>query len=232
KTLLVLDARSRTRLSTQTFRRDLVGPYAVNIVGEDAYIAGLWNPEPARGLPTLPGDTFFESLWIGERVSVASGAVEGALRPYETRCTAGAACIYADVDRIRGSGPARWVASLGISTRVAIYDEQRQRIGLHDISSPRFLRDGTELPVSASAEAAERWKSRNSIIRRVFSIGGYLVTIHTLTEIGPDWQFGQMSRFQVFMNIHSVDGRGLVSDVRLPDIPIGRDETHLYVVDY
>jgi hypothetical protein len=34
------------------------------------------------------------------------------------------------------------------------------------------------------------------------------------------------------MNIYAHDGTPLVSDARLPDLPIGRDDTHLYAVDY
>ena len=232
--VVILNTRSGAVLNRHAYRRDLITPRSVNRVESDVlYIGGLWNPEPTRGLPTFPAESFFDSLWIGEKVSLTSGTVEGAIRPYETRCMAAFACTYADLDRIHSpSAPATWVASQGISTRIALYDAQGIRTHTYDIRSPKFVRDGTELSMNPSAEPMERWRSRNSVIRRVYSVNDYLVTIHTLTEMGPDWKSGQPSRFQVFMNVHSLDGKGLVSDIRLPDIPIGRDETHLYAIDY
>jgi hypothetical protein len=34
------------------------------------------------------------------------------------------------------------------------------------------------------------------------------------------------------LNLHPLDGAALVSDLALPDRAVGRDDTHLYVVDY
>jgi hypothetical protein len=34
------------------------------------------------------------------------------------------------------------------------------------------------------------------------------------------------------MNVYDAGGRGIVSDVRLPELPIGQDDTHIYVADY
>ena len=120
----------------------------------------------------------------------------------------------------------------GVSDRIALYDARGLRIAAFDVTSPRFLRDATELPVSTAPDVTERWKSRNSLIRRVFAVANHLMTIHTLTVIGPGWQFGEQSQFAVYMNIHDLDGTGLVSDVRLPDLPVGRDAAHLYAIDY
>ena len=38
--------------------------------------------------------------------------------------------------------------------------------------------------------------------------------------------------FAVYMNLHTAGGEGLVSDIRLPDLPVGRDGGHLLVIDY
>ena len=46
------------------------------------------------------------------------------------------------------------------------------------------------------------------------------------------WTRGKQIDFEVFMNIHLLDGFGLASDVRLPDLPVARDEDNLYVLDY
>jgi hypothetical protein len=34
------------------------------------------------------------------------------------------------------------------------------------------------------------------------------------------------------MNVHTIDGGGVASDIRLRDLPVGRDASSLYVVDY
>ena len=34
------------------------------------------------------------------------------------------------------------------------------------------------------------------------------------------------------MNVHTLDGVGVASDVRLPDLPVGHDATSVYVIDY
>lgn len=233
RTVVTLNARSGQVLGKQSYGRGLFQPRSANLLGQDEmYVGGLWNSEPARALPSLAAESFFASLRIGLKLSLTSGAVEGGLRPFEPHCPAAAACTFADLDRIRGASPATWVASQGTSTRIGLYDVHGTATRFYPVISPKFLRDGTELPINSSGEAAERWKSRNSLVRRVFSVNDYLVTIHTLTEIGPDWKFGEQAQFQVFMNVFALDGTGLVSDIRVPDIPIGRDETHLYTIDY
>ena len=50
-------------------------------------------------------------------------------------------------------------------------------------------------------------------------------------DIPADWNF-QSSRFKVLMNLHRLDGSPIALDIPLADLPIGRDEDHLYVVDY
>jgi hypothetical protein len=233
RTVVTLNTVSGAVVSTQPFKRELYETRSAALAGPDAlYIAGLWNSDPARGLPRRDVDSFFEATWLGEKLSLTDGNIEGALPPYETRCGAAGACAYADLDRVSGAGSTAWVAAQGTSTRVALYDARGGRTATVDVTSPKFLRDGTEMPVAIGGDVIERWKSRNSIIRRVFAIGDRLVTIHTLTELGPNWQFGQQTGFSVFMNIHALDGRPLVSDVKLVDVPIGRDDANLYAVDY
>ena len=233
RTVVSLDTKSGAVVQTVPFRRELYEARSARLVEPDTlYIGGLWNADPARGLPARDNASFFETTWIGEKLSLASGTVEPGLPPHETRCPAASACTFADLDRIRGRAAAAWVASQGTGSRVALYDAGGNRTGTIDVSSPKFLRDGTELPVASKVETIERWKGRNSIIRRVFAVGDSVVTVHTLTDIPPDWKPGEQAQFQIFMNLHRLDGTGLVSDIKLPDLPIGRDETSVYVVDY
>jgi hypothetical protein len=75
------------------------------------------------------------------------------------------------------------------------------------------------------------WNEQNSVIRGVFSFGRRIATIHTYNRT-RDWQPGRPTDFDVFMNLHAIDGTGLVSDLKLPGLPIGRDDRSLYIVDY
>ncbi len=45
-------------------------------------------------------------------------------------------------------------------------------------------------------------------------------------------QWGSSLQYDVFLNLHSYDGDGLVSDIRLPGLPLGRDDTHLLFIDW
>ena len=38
--------------------------------------------------------------------------------------------------------------------------------------------------------------------------------------------------FDWWLNVHSLDGKKLVSDIRLPGMPVGRVDTHIYAIDY
>src|SRR5207247_2811267 len=107
RTVVTLNARSGEVLGKQSYGRGLSQPRSANLVGQDdMYLGGLWNPEPARALPSLAAESFFASLRLGLKLSLTSGAVEGGLRPFEPRCPAAAACTFADLDRIRGASPA------------------------------------------------------------------------------------------------------------------------------
>ena len=74
--------------------------------------------------------------------------------------------------------------------------------------------------------------TRNSIIRRVFAFAEIVAVVHSRTETVADPQLGGLPRLNVFVNLYSRDGTPLVSDIRLSDMPVGRDSSHLYVIDY
>ena len=233
RTVLALKLETGEVVSRQPFKRELYETRSAALAGPDTlYIGGLWNADTQRGLPSRDAATFFESTWLGEKLTLSDGSIDGALPSYESKCTAAGACTFGDLDTISHAEPAAWIAVHGTSTQVAVYDARGSRTRTIDVTSPKFRRDGTELPVATPPDVTERWKSRNSLIRRVFGVAGHLVTVHTLTEIGPDWKFGQQTKLWVFMNIHAVDGTPAVSDVGLVDVPIGRDDSNLYAVDY
>jgi hypothetical protein len=232
RTIVELNARTGAVVSTRSFKRDLYEARALIVDADAYYIGGVWNADPANSLPKRDVDSFFDSTWLGERVSRDSDSVTGALAVYAARCIAASACTFGSLDRIPDGGSSTWIAAHGASTDVALYDRTGHRTATFDATSPKFQRDGTTLAVATPQEAAERWKSRNSLIRYVFATAKYLAVVHTLTMIGPDWRFGQQTDFSIFMNVYAPDGSGLVSDIKLPGLPIGRDDTRIYVVDY
>jgi hypothetical protein len=233
RTVVTFDVKSGKVLSSQPFKRELYEVHFADLVEPDVLsIGGLWNADEPNPLPKRAADRFFTSTWIGQRVSLGTGAANPGLPPYETRCVAAGSCTMAALDRVRGGNAATWVAAQGIATSVALYDARATRTTLIDVRSPKFVRDGVELAVATPASVYMQWQSRNSLIRYVFAFGDRIVTVHTLTGFPPGWKFGEPTRQAVLMNVHGLDGSALVSDVRLPDFPVGRDGTHLDVVDY
>lgn len=51
-------------------------------------------------------------------------------------------------------------------------------------------------------------------------------------KMGRRVQLGQVMQFDVFMNLYGLNGDRLVSDIRLPGLPVGRYGEHLLVIDY
>lgn len=233
RTVVTFDIASGKVRGTQPFKRELYEVHSAEVLDGDVLaISGLWNADESAPLPKRESNTFFASAWIGQRVSLATGAVEAGLAPYETRCPAAGSCTIASLDRIRGGKGETWIAAHGTASSVALYDANGKRTNLIEVRSPKFVRDSAELPVATPASVYAQWQSRNSLIRYVFSFADRIATVHTLTSLPPGWKFGEPTQQAVFMNVHAIDGTPLVSDVRLPDFPVGRDDTHLYVVDY
>jgi hypothetical protein len=220
--------------TSRQYPRNVYEPRTLLRVSPDVFvIGGLWSQDDQRPIPQRAETAFWEETSIGLRLSLESGTISPGLPPYETRCIAAGACLTSDLDAIGERASRGWIASTGTSTTVARYDASGKQTGRIDVTSPKFVRDGTEVAMAIKgAETYERWRGRNSVIRRVLSFDRYLVVVHTKTIQGPGWVFGQQTKYDVFMNIYDGDGVPLTSDVRLPDLPVGRDATHLYSIDY
>jgi hypothetical protein len=235
RTVASLDMASGAVVASRPYKRDFYEARALTLLSpSEVMISGFWNPDYLAKPITARADiAFWDGTSIGQRVSLDSGATTPGVAPYESRCIAAGACLSSDLDAI-GEGASRgWIASIATSTRVALYDAGGARTSSIEVRSPMFVRDGTEVPMTTrGATEYERWRGRNSVIRRVFSIGRYLVVVHTKTIQGPDWVFGQDPQYDVHMNLYLADGAPLTSDVRLPGVPVGKDATHLYAIDY
>jgi hypothetical protein len=234
RNIATIDIVSGKVLGARPYRRELFTPYSLVVVAPGILqTGGTWVPDyDLRPLVERQPERQYERSVIGERVHLESGAVSPGLAPYEIGCLGANACTTAAVDAIGDGAAGGWIASQATSTRVALYDAAGTRTGFIDVRSPKFVRDGSVLPTRNTIAVIERWRARNSVIRRVFAAGGRLTVAHSRTVIGPAWVEGEEPQLEVWMNIYEAGGAPLVSDVRLPDLPIGRDATHLYAIDY
>lgn len=132
----------------------------------------------------------------------------------------------------RGQGIGVLIGAVRCDDTLLLSDVTRTLVGKIDISSPLFKSDGTSVEVMDAA-ASVRWSASNSIVRMAVPFGGNVVaTVHSLTKLPDNYVFAQSAEFDWWMNLHSLDGRRLVSDIALPGMPIGWDGDGLYAVDY
>ena len=230
KMAAIVDMNSGTIETRHRLPHNLSLPQRAYLVGSDTlYVSGVFNQTAiASPLRTLQADSFFESLHLGLRISLTTGAIDPLFQPYETRCTAAGECFGSSFDRLSASG-AQWVVAQSISSRIALYGAAGQLRSTHSTASPRFVRDGTELPLRSTTAAQVEWTNHNSTIRSVFGVGGLIVAVHATFEGGFDRpENAPIAR--PFMNIHDPDGLPLTSDISLSNLPVGRDDANLYVV--
>jgi hypothetical protein len=123
-------------------------------------------------------------------------------------------------------------AAIPTSTAIGVYEAATTSTRVIDVRSPRFVRDGRTLAMDESAEVRMKWSSQNSTIAHVFAFDDGIVAIHARPEIGPNYHLGDLVSFIAFMNAYGWDGQVRGRDIPLPDLPVGRDDKHVYVVDY
>jgi hypothetical protein len=193
------------------------------------YVSGLW-PEAADDWLVKPVDRMFEGDHLGYRLDLRTGQTAPMVPAVERGCwSLGPNCLYASLDRV--SGPAGgWVAAHTHGMLVGVFDNQLRLLRHVDVRSPNFLDSGRRNG-SKSLTAMVAWNEDNSVIRGAYAFGSSIVSVHSFNRT-RGWKPGQQTDFEVFMNLHSLDGTGLASDIRLPNLPVGRDDTSLYVVDY
>ena len=193
-------------------------------------IGGTWMPMPADGkYQHPPPSAFYSDKKLGLRLALDSGIATPWLTPYDASCQAH--CPFSTLSRLVGQGSLVWIATQASSKDVAFYDAAGVVRRRFDITSPLFTDDGTVLR-TLGGEPDVLWSARNSLLKSADQIGEVVATVHYRTRLPADYVFGQSTEFDYWMNLHAFDGRRLVSDVKLPGMPIGRDDTHIYVTDY
>jgi hypothetical protein len=206
-----------------------VGTAVLDAHTQALYVPGLW-PAASDWL-TRPVDRMFEGHRVGYRLDLRTGQTAPVLPAVERGCwSLGPNCLSASLDAVPGPGSARWLAAHQVGTLVGVYDSQFRLMRNIDVRSPKFLDSGARNGSQSLTEMVA-WNEDNSVIRDTYAFGGSIVTVHSFNRT-RGWKPGQAIDFEVFMNIHTLEGAGVASDIRLPDLPVGRDATSLYVVDY
>ena len=166
------------------------------------------------------------------KLSLESGDVTPGFHGYDDKCVSAASCLKVSLARIRDGGSIDWVIAHGGSEHLGLYAGDGKHVASIDIRSPLFHRTGIALGHNTPARPYTLWRRENSEIDRVFAFGKIIATSHMVVDVAPDWDFGTPINYRVHLNLHSLDGTGLVSDIALAGRPVGRDESNLYVVDY
>ena len=195
------------------------------------FVPGLWTAAGWSDWLHRDLDRMFDGDRLGYSLSLRDGTTKPLFMPLELGCWAySSSCLDAVFDEVRARGPERWAVAQRVSTQVGIFDSQYRLLRVFDVRSRRFRENGQRVGRSSLTDEM-RWHEDNSTIRRVYAFGEHIVTIHT-THATKDWVPGQPIDFEASMNVHSLDGSGLVSDLRLPGLPVARDDRSLYVIDY
>lgn len=176
-----------------------------------------------------PAAAFYSDKQLGLRVGLDSGNAEPWLAPYDVGCRA--RCPFSTLSRIVGQAPLAWLATQSSSKEIAFYDSAGVVRRRFEVTSPLFTDDGSVLR-TLGGEPDVRWSARNSLVKSAEQFGEIIATVHYRTRLPTDYVHGQSTEFDYWMNLHTLDGRPLVSDIKLPGMPIGRDGTHLYITDY
>lgn len=195
------------------------------------FVPGLWTAARWPDWLHRDLDRQFQGDRLGYSLSLRDGTTTPLFTPLELGCWAySSACLDVVFDEIQARGEEGWVVAQRVSTQVGVFDSQYRLLRVFDVRSPRFRENGRRMGHSSLADA-QRWHEDNSTIRRVYAFGDHIVTIHT-THATKNWIPGQQIDFDVYMNIHSLDGTGEMSDIRLAGLPVARDDRGLYVLDY
>lgn len=203
-----------------------LGASVLDTSAQTLAVPGLW-PQADSDWLVKPVDRMYEGDKIGYQLDLRTGRTSPMLPPVERGCwSLGPNCTAATLDAVDGAG---WVAAHRVGMLVGVYDARFQLIRTIDVRSPLFLETGKR-NLSQKIETMLAWSAENSVIRQVHAFGQTIVSVHSFNRSMPG--NGRAPTFDVFMNVHSLDGVRLQSDLRLPDLPVGRDDSSLLVVDY
>ena len=213
-----------------TFATSL-GRLAVDASARRVFVPGVWARRPNDWLFNGLHRMFVDD-WLGREIDVVTGETSPFVPPIERGCfTASPLCLSVSLDRVAAGGEVAWIVAQKISTRVGLFDAHRRAVRLVDVRSPRFREDGQSVPRQRTLVEKIAWHEHNSVIEAVVAFRDGFAVVHSVHRT-KGWQPGGQVDFEVFVNIFGYDGRPLVSDVRLPDLPVAHDADSLYTVSY
>ena len=198
---------------------------------------GLWvaSMERWQGFSWRPQDEVLAGMQSGLALSLADGAAAPLFSsPIEPACIGSYnSCRTVAIARVDGA-PDPWIVAQATATSLGVYADDGTLVRTIDVRSPSFLRDGSRARLmgrdGGGFAAMVDWGLTNSTVQNVYAFGDVIATVHRHHAVEYNQQ-GPL-QYNVFMNLHSHDGDGLVSDIRLPGLPLGRDDTHLLFIDW
>jgi hypothetical protein len=205
-------------------------PASAVVENDELLIGGECLERATPAVPASRPESYYEGKRIGVRVNIASGEARPGLPPFESRCDAVGACVGGSIARLDDL----LLASLPVSDKIGVYTNAGALQRTLPIASPAFKRDSVRLPEKSSSEDRVRWLATNSVVRRVFVVSGNIVVVHYLARLPSEWSAGSAARPQVTarVNVFARDGKMLLQDFPLADLPVGSDGESLFVVDY
>ena len=211
------------------------GPMFLSPDGARLFAGGLWaSRERWQDFSWRPQDEVLAGMQSGLALSLVDGAAAPLFSsPIEPACIGSYnSCRTVAIARVDGA-PDPWIVAQATATSLGVYDDDAL-VRTIDVRSPSFLRDGSRARRMSrnggGFAAMVDWGLTNSTVRNVYAFGDVIATVHRHHAVEYN-QPGHL-QYNVFMNLHSHAGDGLVSDIRLPGLPLGRDDTHLLFIDW
>lgn len=188
-------------------------------------IAGFWVQGTPESFFARPLERAFLGGDQGLLLSLDTGTWEPLFRKAGTECPATiGVCTRMPFDRDGAS----WMLGHGAFPRFQLSDRTRR---LHDpitVTAQGFQQSSTAVPSNGDREAAMRWAQRYTQVNGVFAFGENVALVFGRVED----RVGDIAQFETWLLIATRDGRALGGAVPLADLPVGRDETGVYVLDY
>ena len=224
-------------LPWRTFGLSTFTPMFLSPDGARLFAGGLWaSRDRWQGFSRRPQDEVLAGMQSGLALSLVDGAAAPLFSsPIEPACIGSQNdCRTVAIARVEGA-PDPWIVAQATATALGVYDDDDGAlVRTIDVRSPLFLRDGSRARRMSrdggGFATMVDWGLTNSTVGNVYAFGDVIATVHRHHAVEYN-QPGHL-QYNVFMNLHSHAGDGLVSDIRLPGLPLGRDDTHLLFIDW
>lgn len=204
-------------------------PASAMIDNDELIVGGECFERAPTGRVAPSAESYYKGKRIGVRVKLTSGEVVPGLAPFETQCDAAGSCVGGSIAKLDS-----WLlASLPASARIGVYTNAGELQRTIPITSPGFKRDAA-LPATTLSAERVLWMAKNSVVRRIFVVSGNVVVVHYTAKVPSGWTPASTARPQVDAraNVFTPDGKALLQDFPLADMPIGSDGESVFVVDY